>query len=99
MLKLRFAVPGMMTAYVWKPDQQLLSLVNLAVVVSDNYFFLVPFILLGVLSERSGFNLFPYSILIGGIIFYDHVHEALQLPVDHQLGRYYFDQLFSRLGK
>ena len=42
-----------------------LSLVNLTGVVSDNYFYLVPFIPLGVLRECSGFNRFPYSILIG----------------------------------
>ena len=40
---------------------------------------------LGVLRERSGFNHFPYSILIGGIIFYGRVYEELQLPADHQL--------------
>ena len=48
-------------------------------------FCLVPFIPLGVLRERSGFNHFPYFILIGGIIFYGRVYEELQLPVDHQL--------------
>ena len=48
-------------------------------------FCLVSFIPLGVLRECSGFNHFPYSILIGGIIFYSRVYEALQLPVDDQL--------------
>ena len=47
-------------------------------------FCLVPIIPLDVLRECSGFNHFPYSIL-KGIIFYGHVYEVLQLPVDHQL--------------
>ena len=47
-------------------------------------FCLVPFIPLAVLSECSGFNIFPYSIF-KGIIFYSHVYEELQLPADHQL--------------
>ena len=54
---------------IWEPNQQLLTLIKLTVVVSDNYFCLVPFIPLGVLRERSGFNCFPYSILIGGLYF------------------------------
>ena len=46
---------------------------------------MVPFIPLGVLREHFGFNRFPYSILIGRIIFYGRVYGALQLPADHQL--------------
>ena len=56
---------------------------------------LVPFIPLGVLRERSGFNHFPYSIFKGDYILY----EELRLPVDHQLLRYHFGPLFSGLGK
>ena len=44
-------------------------------------FCLVPFIPLGVLRERSGFNRFPYSIFKEGYILY----EELQLPEDNQL--------------
>ena len=44
-------------------------------------FCLVPFIPLGILRERSGFNRFPYSIFKGDYILY----EVPQLPVDHQL--------------
>ena len=58
-------------------------------------FCLVPFILLGVLREHSGFNHFPYSIFKGDYILY----EVLRLPVDHQLLCYQPGLLFSRLGK
>ena len=50
-----------------------MSLVNLTGVVSDNYFCLVPFIPLGVLREHSGFNRFPYSIVIGDYILRSHI--------------------------
>ena len=58
-------------------------------------FRLVPFIPIGILRERSGFNHFPYSIFKGDYILY----EVLWLPVDHQLLRYQPGLLFSDLGK
>ena len=55
---------------------------------------MVPFIPLGILRERSGFNRFPYSIFKGDKI----LNEVLWLPLDHQLLRYHFGPLFSGLA-
>ena len=82
MLKERFVVPGTITSSLpnfGNQAKQLLILINLAGIVSNNYF------LSGsqeVHSERSGFNLFPYSIF-KDIIIYGQIYEELQLTPAH----------------
>ena len=71
MLKLRFAVPGMITSLLPKFGNLTSSSwawsISLGLWVTIT-FCLVPFIPLGVLREHSGFNHFLYSILIGDYI-------------------------------
>ena len=57
------------TAYVWEPNQQLLSLINLTRIVSDNYFLSGFFYSLRCSEGAFWVQSFPYSIFDRGLYF------------------------------